>query len=193
MGELRQELGDAIVATSEGAAPGAANSASAAAGAANSEGAVSAGRHPSSLLTIEVRCAELGRVAGLLYGRFRFTFLADLCAADDPGLPQRFQVVYHLYSFRENRRLRLRVRAAQGEPVPSVRGVWRAADWPEREAHEMLGVTFGGHPDLAPLLLWEGFAGHPLRKDFPLAGLATGAAPALAPELPQPPADGGPA
>jgi NADH-quinone oxidoreductase subunit C len=153
LGELQQELGEAIVAPLPGAAPVA-----------------------GDLLTVEVRREDVARVAALLCSRFRYTFLVDLCAADYPARARRFEVVYHLYSFRENRRLRLKTRAGEGEAVPSVTAVWRGADWPEREAHEMLGVDFSGHPDLAPLLLWEGFAGHPLRKDFPLAGRDTGAA-----------------
>jgi NADH-quinone oxidoreductase subunit C len=141
-------------------------------GLANVSGAPAASEH-FSLLTVEVRRDEIARVAALLSTRFRYTFLVDLCAAADPASPRRFEVIYHLYSFRENRRLRLKVRAGEDEPVPSVTSVWRGALWPEREAHELFGIAFSGHPELLPLLLWEGFAGYPLRKDFPLAGLAT--------------------
>jgi NADH-quinone oxidoreductase subunit C len=166
LGELRQLLGDAIpegsdgAGTHDGAAVGAAEAVAGAGGD----------------LTILVRRQEIARVAAALRSRFRYTQLVDLCAADYPLRALRFEVVYHLYSFRENRRIRLLVRADEASPVPSVTGVWRAAGWPEREAYDLFGIVFAGHPDPARLLLWEGFQGHPLRKDFPLAGIDTGAA-----------------
>jgi NADH/F420H2 dehydrogenase subunit C len=127
-------------------------------------------------LTIQVQREAVERVAAALRTRFRYTLLVDLCAADDPRRDERFEVVYHLYSFRENRRIRLRVRTGPEQPVPSVSGIWRGAAWPEREAWDLFGIRFSGHPELTRLLLWEGFHGHPLRKDFPLAGIDTGAA-----------------
>src|SRR5438105_2367217 len=118
LGELRQLLGDAILEGDEGGADGAGP---AAAGAADiSEGAGGA-------VTVLVRREEVARVAAALRSRFRYTQLVDLCAADYPERPLRFEVVYHLYSFRENRRIRLLVRTDEGSPVPSVTGVWRAA------------------------------------------------------------------
>ena len=66
--------------------------------------------------------------------------------------------------------MRVKITAGEATPVPSVTGVWRAADWPEREVWDLFGVRFEGHPDLSRLLLWEGFEGHPLRKDFPVEG-----------------------
>jgi len=85
--------------------------------------------------------------------------------------PQRFAVVYHLLSHQHNRRLRVRVRL-DGEPprVPSVAEVWPAANWYEREAFDLYGILFDGHPDLRRLLTDYGFIGHPFRKDFPLIG-----------------------
>jgi NADH-quinone oxidoreductase subunit C len=166
LGELRHLLGDAIPAASDGAG----SSDGVAAGAADA--VAGAGGD----LTILVRREDLARVAPALRSRFRYTQLVDLCAADYPLRALRFEVVYHLYSFRENRRIRLLVRTDERSPVPSVAGIWRAAAWPEREARDLFGIVFAGHPDPTPLLLWEGFQGHPLRKDFPLAGVDTGAA-----------------
>jgi NADH-quinone oxidoreductase subunit C len=89
-------------------------------------------------------------------------------AVDDP---QRFAVVYHLLSITYNRRLRLRVYAGGEHPmVDSVVGIWPVADWFEREAFDLFGILFNGHPDLRRILTDYGFVGHPFRKDFPLSG-----------------------
>ena len=96
----------------------------------------------------------------------KFNFLADLTAVDWPKREKRFDVVLNLYSFAKNERLRLKVRAAEGEPVPSVAGVWAAADWLEREAFDMFGIIFEGHPGLKRILLPDEWQGHPLRKDY---------------------------
>jgi NADH-quinone oxidoreductase subunit C len=86
--------------------------------------------------------------------------------------PQRFAVIYHLLSVGNNKRLRLRVFTGTGNPpiVPSVVGIWNSANWFEREAFDMFGVLFDGHPDLRRVLTDYGFIGHPFRKDFPLSG-----------------------
>ncbi len=99
----------------------------------------------------------------------RETILADPTAAFDP---RRFAVVYHLLSVRHNQRLRLRVFTGPANPpvVPSVVEVWRSADWYEREAFDLFGILFDGHPDLRRILTDYGFIGHPFRKDFPLSG-----------------------
>ena len=110
--------------------------------------------------------------------RLRFEQLVDLCAVDysDYGNGswdgRRFAVVYHLLSLTHNRRLRLRVFAADDEypRVASILPVWPAANWFEREAFDFFGVVFDGHPDLRRLLTDYGFIGHPFRKDFPLSG-----------------------
>ena len=88
------------------------------------------------------------------------------------GSERRFAVVYHLLSLKTNRRLRLRAWCAPGEPpmIDSVIGVWKAADWFEREAFDLFGILFRGHPDLRRILTDYGFIGHPFRKDFPLSG-----------------------
>jgi NADH-quinone oxidoreductase subunit C len=101
---------------------------------------------------------------------FRFTQLIDLCGADYPERERRFDVVYHLLSMTKNLRVRLKVQTDEDTPVPTVTGVFPAADWYEREAFDMYGVFFDGHPDLRRILTDYGFTGHPLRKDFPMTG-----------------------
>jgi len=97
-----------------------------------------------------------------------FDFLTDLTARHIPDAEKPFEVVYHLYSFARNKRLRVKVDLAEGETCPSVVAVWGAANWMEREAYDLVGVRFEGHPDLRRLLLPEDWEGHPLRKDYPL-------------------------
>jgi NADH-quinone oxidoreductase subunit C len=101
---------------------------------------------------------------------FQFHQLIDICGCDYPQREQRFDVVYHLLSMTKNRRVRVKVRTDDDTPVPSVVGVYPAADWFERETFDMYGVFFEGHPDLRRLLTDYGFHGHPLRKDFPMTG-----------------------
>ncbi|MBZ5514948.1 MAG: NADH-quinone oxidoreductase subunit C [Acidobacteriia bacterium] len=94
-----------------------------------------------------------------------YTLLTDHTAVDYPKRDKRFDLVYHLYSFKRNDRLRLKVLAADGEKVPSVVSVWPTANWLEREVYDMFGVQYEGHPDLKRILLPDGWIGHPLRKD----------------------------
>ena len=94
-----------------------------------------------------------------------YTLLTDETAVDYPKREKRFEIVYHLYSFKRNDRLRLKVLAAEGEKVPSVVGIWPTANWLEREVYDMFGVLYDGHPDLKRILLPDGWTGHPLRKD----------------------------
>lgn len=95
-----------------------------------------------------------------------FDFCSDVTASDWPHRPQRFDVVYSLYSIRDRQRLRVKVRAAEHEPVPSVTGLWPAANWLEREVFDMFGIEFEGHPDMRRILLPEEWQGHPLRKEL---------------------------
>ncbi len=95
-----------------------------------------------------------------------YTLLTDETAVDYPKREKRFEVIYHLYSFRRNDRLRLKILAGEGEKVPSVTGIWPTANWLEREVYDMFGVVYEGHPDLKRLLLPDGWTGHPLRKDY---------------------------
>ncbi len=102
--------------------------------------------------------------------RFLFKVLVDLCGVDYPDRPQRFEVVYNLLSLKHNRRIRVKVATDETQPVPSVVGVFSAANWYEREAWDLYGIYFSDHPDLRRLLTDYGFEGHPMRKDFPLTG-----------------------
>ena len=95
-----------------------------------------------------------------------YTLLTDETAADYPKREKRFDIVYHLYSFERNNRLRLRVQVGAGEKVPSVTGVWPTANWLEREIYDMFGVVYEGHPDLKRILMPDEWVGHPLRKDY---------------------------
>ncbi|MCZ7651083.1 MAG: NADH dehydrogenase (quinone) subunit D [Thermoanaerobaculia bacterium] len=97
----------------------------------------------------------------------RYDLLLDLCGVDYPDREERFEAVYHLYSMPRAERLRLKVRVAEADPVlPSLVEVWKAADWFEREAYDMFGLRFEGHPNLRRLLTHDGFVGHALRKDY---------------------------
>jgi len=98
------------------------------------------------------------------------TQLVDLCGVDYPERPERFEVVYHLSSLKHLWRLRVKTITDETSPVPSVISVWKAAGWFEREAWDLFGIAFAGHPDLRRILTDYGFVGHPLRKDFPLTG-----------------------
>jgi len=99
----------------------------------------------------------------------RFDMLTDLTAADYVGRVPRFEVVYQLYSLERNHRLRVKAAVPEEDPVvPSVSSVWNAALWAEREAWDMFGIRFAGHPDLRRILMYPEFEGHPLRKDYPL-------------------------
>ena len=106
-------------------------------------------------------CRFLKRAEGGAY-----TLLTDQTAVDFPKREKRFDIVYHLYSFSRNNRLRLRVQVGGDEKVPSVTGVWPTANWMEREIYDMFGVEFEGHPDLKRILMPDGWVGHPLRKDY---------------------------
>ncbi|NTU60455.1 MAG: NADH-quinone oxidoreductase subunit C, partial [Deltaproteobacteria bacterium] len=103
--------------------------------------------------------------------RLGFEMLTDLTAVDYLPREPRFEVVYLLYSFQHNERLFLKVPLAENETVPTVEGVWKAANWLEREVYDLFGVIFENHSDLRRILLWDGYVGHPLRKDFPLHGV----------------------
>jgi NADH-quinone oxidoreductase subunit C len=100
----------------------------------------------------------------------RFVSFIDLCGVDYPGRERRFDVVYHLLSPAHNTRIRIKVEADETTPVASIIDVFPAANWFEREAYDLFGILFSGHPDLRRILTDYGFEGHPLRKDFPLTG-----------------------
>lgn len=123
-------------------------------------------------LTVTVKAADIIKVATFLRddAACQFVSLIDITAVDWPGREQRFDVVYHLLSPRLNQRIRVKAAADEVTPVPSVIEVYSGADWYEREAFDLYGVLFSGHPDLRRILTDYGFEGHPLRKDFPLTG-----------------------
>ena len=96
----------------------------------------------------------------------RFDFLMDICGADYPQREKRFEVVYHYFSSKDASRLRVKTQLAEGEVIGSVVGIWRSADWFEREAYDMFGIKFEGHPNMRRILTHHQFVGHPLRKDY---------------------------
>ncbi len=101
-----------------------------------------------------------------------FKFLSDICGVDHLGQSPRFETVYHLYSIPTNNQLRVKCRFDEETPPPSVVPIWKTANWHEREAYDMYGIKFIGHPDLRRIYMWEGFDGYPMRKDYPLRGYA---------------------
>jgi NADH-quinone oxidoreductase subunit C len=123
-------------------------------------------------LTLTVARSQILSVLKVLRddGRCRFEVLIDLCGVDFPGRENRFDVVYHLLSPRTNQRIRVKLETNETDAVPSATAVFSVADWFEREAYDMYGILFAGHPDLRRMLTDYGFQGHPLRKDFPLTG-----------------------
>jgi len=123
-------------------------------------------------LTLSVERDAVADVATFLRDdpNCRFTCFIDVCGVDFPGRIERFEVVYHLLSPTLNQRIRFKLDTDEDTPVPSIVGVFPGADWFEREAYDLYGILFSGHPDLRRLLTDYGFEGHPLRKDFPLTG-----------------------
>jgi NADH-quinone oxidoreductase subunit C len=110
----------------------------------------------------------LVEVVGSLKAHFGFDMLLDVTAVDWPGREPRFDVVYHLYTTREFVRVRIKTRVPESAAVvDSLLGLYNAARFAERECHDMYGIEFRGNADLRPILLYEGFVGHPLRKDYP--------------------------
>ncbi|WP_417581392.1 NADH-quinone oxidoreductase subunit C [Pelagibacterium sp.] len=123
-------------------------------------------------LTLEARPDAILNVMRTLRDdpRCQFTCIIDVCGVDYPERAQRFDVVYHLLSPQQNTRIRVRIVTDEVTPVPSITGIFRGADWFEREAYDLYGILFSGHHDLRRILTDYGFDGHPLRKDFPLTG-----------------------
>lgn len=110
-------------------------------------------------------------VCAFAKGDLGFDYLVDITSIDNYGDDPRFTLVYHLYGYGHRRYLRLKADVSEEKAeAPSVIGVWRTADWHEREIFDMMGIRFRGHPDLRRILMWEGYPHFPLRKDFPLSG-----------------------
>ena len=122
--------------------------------------------------TLIVALDRLPEVATLLRDApdAAFDYCSDATATDWPTRARRFDVIYCLYSTRHRARVRLKVRAGESDSVPSMTGIWPAANWLEREMFDMFGVRFAGHPDLRRILLPADWQGHPQRKDYPLEG-----------------------
>lgn len=123
-------------------------------------------------LTVNVASEQIMAFAKFLRddGKCQFTCLIDICGADYPERPKRFEIVYHFLSPRQNQRIRVKTQTDDATPVPSIVSIFPGANWFEREAYDLYGVLFANHPDLRRLLTDYGFQGHPLRKDFPLTG-----------------------
>ena len=103
-----------------------------------------------------------------------FDYLVDVSSVDNYGEDPRWTVVYHFYGIAHRCYLRLSTSVSEEKSeMPTVTGVWRTADWHEREIYDMMGVRFRGHPDLRRIIMWEGYPYFPLRKDFPLGGKPT--------------------
>ncbi len=127
-------------------------------------------------VTVVVAREKIQAVARHLKDREDFRYCVDITAVDWKQRKPRFDVVYHFYSFSKNGRIRIKCGVDEGEEVPSVAPVFLAANWSEREIFDMFGIRFLGHPDLRRILMWDNFNGHPLRKDFPVEGIDSGAA-----------------
>lgn len=128
----------------------------------------------TNLLYFSIQKESLPNVVQTLkdHPEFAFTFLNDLTSIDWLGKREpRFEVVYLLRSPSNNHfRFQLRVPVGEGEPVPSIAGIFPAANWPEREVFDLMGISFSNHPRMERLIMPDNFVGHPLRKDYPLEG-----------------------
>jgi NADH-quinone oxidoreductase subunit C len=118
----------------------------------------------------EIELARLVEIASFLRDEpgLRYDYLVDVTAVHWPLEAETMQVVYHLFSYARNDRLRLKVRTGERGPVPSVAELWASADWNERETFDMFGIVFEGHPDLRRILMPDDYTDFPLRKELPL-------------------------
>ena len=120
------------------------------------------------VLALELAPADLVAAVTTLKADFAFDLFLDVTAVDWPGQAPRFEVVYHFYSTRHFARVRLKTRVPESDPtVDTLATLYGSARFMERECHDMYGIVFRGNADLRPVLLYEGFSGHPLRKDYP--------------------------
>jgi NADH-quinone oxidoreductase subunit C len=134
-------------------------------------GAVQGGKFDRGEVTLEIAPARIASVCGYLKYDQKFVRLSSVTAVDRHPAEPRFEVVYHLHSVERKLRVRLKCRLPGGDPViESVTSVWRAAGWYEREAFDLFGIRFTGHPDLRRIMLPDDWEGHPLRKDYPVTG-----------------------
>jgi NADH-quinone oxidoreductase subunit C len=126
-------------------------------------------------ITLKVADVErMPEVCAFAKKELGFDYLTDISSLDNYGDDPRFTLVYHLYGYGHRCYLRLKADVSEEKSeLPTVTGIWRTADWHEREIYDMMGIRFRGHPDLRRILMWEGYPYFPLRKDFPLAGRPT--------------------
>jgi NADH-quinone oxidoreductase subunit C len=122
-------------------------------------------------ISFTVPLDEIESVCRICRDELGFDFLVDVTSVDHFGEEPRFEVVYELYSLKENIPLRLKTKVSEDKlEVPTVSHLWQTANWHEREIFDMMGIRFANHPDLRRILMWDGYPFFPLRKDFPLEG-----------------------
>ena len=126
---------------------------------------------------VTVKLADADRIVEVCLfakGTLGFDFLVDVSSVDNYGDDPRWTIVYELYGLDHKCHLRLKTDVSEEKSeLPTVTGVWRTADWHEREIYDLMGIRFSGHPDLRRIIMWEGYPYHPLRKDFPVTGKPT--------------------
>jgi len=124
-------------------------------------------------LTLQLRREGIAEVCRFLRDDpdLAFDHITDICSVDYPEDEERFEVVYHFYSIRKRHRIRVKARLPEEDcTIDSLTGLWRGANFLEREVYDMMGIRFNHHPDLRRILLTDDFDGYPLRKDFPTEG-----------------------
>jgi NADH-quinone oxidoreductase subunit C len=133
--------------------------------------AIQTGKYERGELTLEIAPAKIASVCGFLKFDQQFVRVSSVTAVDWYPREPRFEVIYHLHSVARNERIRLKCRlAGASAEIDSVTGVWRGADWYEREVFDLFGIRFHNHPDLRRILMPDEWEGHPLRKDYPITG-----------------------
>ena len=121
-----------------------------------------------------ITAKDLREIAKFCRDELLFDYLIDVTSIDNFGEEPRFEIVYHLYSMPHAVHLRLKLKVPEeAGAVDTVFDMWPTANWHEREIYDMMGIKFNGHPDLRRILMWDGYPFYPLRKDFPLEGLAS--------------------
>jgi NADH-quinone oxidoreductase subunit C len=122
--------------------------------------------------TFTIAASDLREIAEFCREELSFDYLIDVTSIDNFGEEPRFEIVYHLYSMAHAVHLCLKLNVPEeANAVDTISDIWPTANWHEREAYDMMGIKFNGHPDLRRILMWEGYPFFPLRKDFPLEGL----------------------
>jgi NADH-quinone oxidoreductase subunit C len=133
--------------------------------------AIRAGKIERGEMTLEIAPAKIASVCGFLKYDQQFVRVSAITAVDWYPKEPRFEVIYHLHSVARNERVRLKCRlAGDAAEIDSVTGVWRGADWYEREVFDLFGIRFRNHPDLRRIMMPDDWEGYPLRKDYPVTG-----------------------